>query len=360
MKRKLLFTCMLVLGMLSVPVKVIGQKVLPDKIGNYSYTVEGIITTNSTVKWRVYPGSPNSRYETIYFSSNSSSPVVENSPILTYNPSSVDISTLWQNIKYADLSYYQKSEYPRISKIDDNAFAQFKNLISVILPWRLDFEIGNYAFCGCKTLTTVYAYTNANDALSNEGLMYVSNVGTKAFMGTSIRCKKIGTADLLSLGTIGTQAFYGCTGITELKIDHVTNIGSKAFGDCVYLSSLTFGDYVYAISSDAFTGCVNLQNIHIGQNVPKYTCWNTIFPASLGILKTITVSANNANYLSTATNCLVDKTDFTLYLGTNNSVIPNTVKIIGDDAFNGCSGLRTINIPASVTEIRGNAFLNCI
>ena len=30
MKRKLLFTCMLVLGMLSVPVKVIGQKLLPD------------------------------------------------------------------------------------------------------------------------------------------------------------------------------------------------------------------------------------------------------------------------------------------------------------------------------------------
>ena len=81
---------MLVLGMLSVPVKVIGQKVLPDKIGNYSYTVEG--TAGTTVKWRVYPGSQNS-CETIYFSSNSSSPVVENSPIITNNPSSVDIST---------------------------------------------------------------------------------------------------------------------------------------------------------------------------------------------------------------------------------------------------------------------------
>ena len=179
MKRKLLFTCMLVLGMLSVPVKVIGQKVLPEKIGNYSYTVEGIITTNSTVKWRVYPGSQNS-CETIYFSSNSSSPVVENSPIITNNPSSVDISTFWQNIKYADLSYYQKSEYPRISKIGDNAFTHFKNLISVKLPCRLDFQIDNYAFYGCKTLTTVYAYTSET-ALSEEGLMYVSNVGIQAF-----------------------------------------------------------------------------------------------------------------------------------------------------------------------------------
>ena len=356
MKRKLLFTCMLVLGMLSVPVKVIGQKVLPEKNGNYSYTVEG--TAGTTVKWRVYPESQNSSYERIYFSSNASSPVVENSWTITYNPSSVTIETLFQNIKYADLSYYQMGEYPRIGMIGNNTFSQFKNLISVILPWRRDFQIDNFAFYGCESLTSVYAYTNANDARSAEGLMYVSNVGVKAFMGTSIRCSKIGT-DAQSLGTISTQAFYGCTGITELTIDNVSNIEDQAFGNCSYLARLTFGDDVYAISSNAFKGCANLQAIHIGKNVPKYTFWNTIFPASLGALETITVSADNANYLSTATNCLVDKKDFTLYLGTNNSVIPNTVKIIGVDAFNGCSGLSTINIPASVTEIRGNAFLNC-
>lgn len=355
MKRKLLFTCMLVLGMLSVPVKVIGQKVLPEKYGNYSYTVEG---TAGTVMWRVYPESQNSSYARICFSSNASSPVVKNSWIITNNPSSVDITTLFQNVKYADLSYYQMGEYPRIGMIGNNTFSQFKNLISVILPWRRDFQIDEYAFNGCESLTNVYAYTNANDALSAEGLMYVSSIGEGAFVGTSIRCSKIGT-DASEQGIIGSRAFYGCSDITELTIDHVNNIGNLAFGDCSYLSRLTFGDYVYDISSNAFEGCANLQAIHIGKNVSKYTCWNTIFPASLGALETITVSADNANYLSTATNCLVDKKDFTLYLGTNNSVIPNTVKIIGADAFNGCSGLSTINIPASVTEIRGNAFLNC-
>lgn len=357
MKRKLLFTCMLVLGMLSVPVKVIGQKLLPEKNGNYSYTVEG--TAGTTVKWRVYPESQNSSYARIYFSSNASSPVVENSWTITNNPSSVTITTLFQNVKYADLSYYQMREYPRIGKIGDNTFSQFKNLISVILPWRRDFQIGNYAFNGCGSLTSVYAYTNAKDELSAEGLMYVSSIGEGAFVGTSIRCSKIGT-DASEQGIIGSRAFYGCSDITELTIDNVNNIGNLAFGDCFRLSRLTFGDDVYDISSHAFEGCTNLQAIHIGKNVPKYTCWNTIFPASLGALETITVSADNANYLSTATNCLVDKEDFTLYLGTNSSVIPNTVKIIDVDAFNGCSGLSTINIPASVTEIRGNAFWGCI
>ncbi len=64
MKKELLFTIMLVLGMLSVPVKVIGQKVLPEKYGNYSYTVQG---TAGTVMWRVYPESQNSSYARICF-----------------------------------------------------------------------------------------------------------------------------------------------------------------------------------------------------------------------------------------------------------------------------------------------------
>ena len=53
MKRQLLFTCMLVLGMLSVPMKVIGEELLPDIYGLATpWTVEG--TAGTKVKWRVY------------------------------------------------------------------------------------------------------------------------------------------------------------------------------------------------------------------------------------------------------------------------------------------------------------------
>lgn len=41
-------------------------------------------------------------------------------------------------------------------------------------------------------------------------------------------------------------------------------------------------------------------------------------------------------------------------------VIPNTVKGIGDSAFEGCTGLTSVKIPNSVTSIGYYAFYNCI
>ena len=49
----------------------------------------------------------------------------------------------------------------------------------------------------------------------------------------------------------------------------------------------------------------------------------------------------------------------TLILGTNSTVIPNTVNYITSNAFNGRTNLSTINIPASVTTIYKNAFDGC-
>ena len=80
------------------------------------------------------------------------------------------------------------------------------------------------------------------------------------------------------------------------------------------------------------------------------------------------------NYYNTANHITADVvnvyggvSDFVIRAGTleryigesTTAIIPNTVSIIGDKAFEGCSGLVSVTIPTSVTRIGNLAFRNC-
>lgn len=345
MKRKLLFTCMLVLGMLSVPVKVIGQKLLPDiNAFGATWTVEGTAGFENSpgLKWRVY--GENYSYLLMQTATGSHTTVTKNWVITATNPTtrSVSMDILRESVIVAELACYETTTAPNWI-IGDYAFSGFKKLQSVYLPPKKTVSIGAYAFEGCENLWSVSA------------MDYMIEIGERAFAETGISCSEIGTNATALSGNIGDMAFYGCDNITELKIDRVDAIGVNAFAFCSGMTSLTLGDLVYTIGNYAFTGCDNLQEIHIGKNVSNLT---NAFSSTLKYLDEITVSAQNTSY-SGAGNCLIDRSYNALILGSNSSVIPNTVEYITANAFNGRTNLSTINIPASVTRIYGNAFDGC-
>lgn len=345
MKRKLLFTCMLVLGMLSVPVKVIGQKLLPDiNSSGAKWTVEGTAGFENSpgLKWRVYRED----YSNLLMQTGTGShtTVTKNWVITATNPTtrSVSMDILRESVIVAELSYYETPTAPNWT-IGDYAFSGFKKLQSVYLPPKKTVSIGAYAFEGCENLWSVSA------------MDYMIEIGERAFAETGISCSEIGTNATASGGNIGFMAFYGCKNITDLTIDRVSTIGADAFAFCSGMSSLTLGYGVYTIGNRAFNKCDNLREIHIGENVSSIT---NAFSSTLMHLDEITVSAQNTSY-SGAGNCLIEKSSNTLILGTNSTVIPNTVKYITSNAFNGRTNLSTINIPASVTTIYKNAFDGC-
>lgn len=67
---------------------------------------------------------------------------------------------------------------------------------------------------------------------------------------------------------IGTQAFYGNTGIVSVAVpDTVNSIGEGAFMGCSELKSVVLGDSVSTIGNVVFRNCYNLKEITINKSV---------------------------------------------------------------------------------------------
>ena len=63
---------------------------------------------------------------------------------------------------------------------------------------------------------------------------------------------------------IGTSAFSGCTGITDVVIpDGVQMIRSKTFYGCTALKSVAIPNSVYRLGNSSFYGCTALESIEL-------------------------------------------------------------------------------------------------
>ena len=139
--------------------------------------------------------------------------------------------------------------------------------------------------------------------------------------------------------SIGSYAFYGCSGLTNLTIGNgVTSIGLSAFYNCSGLTSVTIPDSVTSIGPFAFYGCSGLTSVYI-TDLAKW-CRISFFD-------------NLANPLRKGTDIYLNGEKIT------DLVIPDGVASIGNYAFSGCSGLTSVTIPASVTSIGETAFWDC-
>ena len=138
----------------------------------------------------------------------------------------------------------------------------------------------------------------------------------------------------------------------------VTNIGSYAFYYCSNLTSVSIPNTVKTIGNRAFYVCSGLTSLYIPANVTNIE--DRAFAYCSGF-ETIEVEAGNKYYDSrNSCNALIQTKTNTLLIGCQNSLIPNSVTIIADGAFRGCTELESIEIPEGVTKIGTSSFRGCI
>lgn len=177
--------------------------------------------------------------------------------------------------------------------------------------------------------------------IPSEGLEFVSNGNRTCYISGIGTCpdenvvipRQSPKGDFVI--NIGAKAFYNCYGLVSVSFENdsrVANIGSQAFAYCDSLKLIEFPKSLTSIAYDAIANCDNLE--------------------------IITVESGNTVYSSEG-NCIMLNENGKLALGCKNSIIPNHTTQIGDYAFYSCSGLASIEIPASIVSIGHDAFYEC-
>ena len=300
--------------------------------------------------------------------------------------------TLYFNITDAT-NHYVEITYPRYYS-DDKYFSYWYGYTeptgNITLPSSVTYNgtnysvtaIGNYAFFGCSGLTGSLTFPNT-----------ITTIGVNAFTSCSGFTGSLTLTNYVTV--IGPNAFDGCNFTGSLVIPNsMTSIGYYAFNGCGGFTSLIIPASVTAINDMAFAYCTGLTSMTVLPTTPP-TISETLYGRPfLGVPTDIPVyvpcgslaAYQSALGWSRFTNilCLEDKLTYSINPdgvsvtvtghvdGTNATgeiFIPETktidgvsytVTAIGNNAFNGCTGLTgSLTLPSSVTTIGKYAFYGC-
>ena len=241
-----------------------------------------------------------------------------------------------------------------ITKLPSDAFS-YLHITSISLPDTLT-SIGSSAFNECDKLSAITIPSS------------VTEIGSHAFADTPI--KKIFIPK--SVQKYGAYIFQNCKYLEEVEIENGSdNYGYAKFDD--YYSNYSYYSYM-------FNGCYSLKKLTIpyaggsseefkqfnepipivvwmndGKDDSEYTYEASVYNSQLsrttGIPKTLTTIVITGG----------DRIPENAFCGLSSLTsvsLPNTIKKIEGDAFNGCSGLKTLVLPKSVTTLEDRALCN--
>jgi hypothetical protein len=195
----------------------------------------------------------------------------------------------------------------------------------------------------------------------------VTRIGSNAFSDddyvTSVKLPE-------SINSIGTYAFNDCDRLTKIDIPaSVKSIEYRAFYSCDILKEVTLHEGLEAIGNEVFYNNYQLSIMTLPSTLK--TIGTRAFRAC-GSLKSIVIPNsvttmgedvfNNCTSLTTVTlsNQLTAIGNYAFYNTALRSIeIPASVQTIGDYAFQGCQSLVSVIFPATMTSLGNRTFQGC-
>lgn len=240
------------------------------------------------------------------------------------------------NLKWALLGNHQLHIYGTGVMTDFSAssapwYQEREQIAEVILSDGVT-SVGDYAFVGCKTLTSLILADS------------VSKIGKQAFA----QCSGVSGIDLGSISEIAESAFEQ-SGLTELRISGsaAVTIGNDAFAGCAALKTVTLEQCTLKTGDRIWKDCTGLEKLVISASFAEIG--SSLF-ADCSALSQVTLTGNCSD---------IGAYQFSGCTALTGITIPNGVTTLGSYAFQNCTGITEITLPDSVIAIQAGGFSGC-
>ena len=240
--------------------------------------------------------------------------------------------TDWVSYDHKYFSLYRLGQYFGF----DNNDSLPESLQTIIISNSKGYNLTGY-FAGA---------THIKNVILPDGLDVLS---ADAFNG----CAALETVSIPnSVTIIGNNVFEGCTSLKNFNIPtELKQIGNYAFKNCDTYTTLVIPDTITSIGLGAFQGWDHLENIVLPFTGCDYESADPSDPTHFGhIFGAVDYNSNNTYVPSRLKNVVVTKGTYISYSG---------MYILSSNTFAGCSHIKSISVPDSVSVILEYAFKDC-